>query len=75
MSDTPARELHDNLRERIRSCIPRQVMIDDFWIGLRHEVKFTQPYDKYHFGCMSDAFTAAEQQADIPELPEEQFAY
>ena len=68
MSDAAARELHVDLRERIRGSIPRQVMIDDFWIGLRHEAKFTKSYDQYHFGCMVDAFTAAERQEVSSDL-------
>ena len=35
MPETPARTLHNDLRERIRDGVPRQVMIDDFWLGLR----------------------------------------
>ena len=41
MSDVAARELHDQLRERIGGTITRQIWIDDFWLGLRHEIKFT----------------------------------
>ena len=27
-------------------------MIDDFWTSLRRDARFSQSYDRYHFGCM-----------------------
>ena len=37
-------------------------MIDDFWMGLGKEIKFTKSCDQYHFGCMIDAGTVANRQ-------------
>ena len=61
-SETLARDLHNDLREPMRDGVPRQVIIDDFWIGLRQEVKFTKFYDQHQFGCMIDSGTAAQRQ-------------
>jgi hypothetical protein len=68
MSDAPARELHDAVRDRIRGTIPRQVMIDDFWIDLRHEIKLTKSCGRYHFGRMKEDFTTAEHQAVVVDI-------
>ena len=52
MMAEPARALHDNLRHRIRDGAPRQIMIDDCWIGLTKEQRFVTSSDGgYHFGC------------------------
>ena len=68
MSEVAARELHDLLRERIRGAIPRQIWIDDFWLSLRHEIKFTQSHDRYRFGCMKGDFSSSELEQAIGDL-------
>ena len=39
----------------IRFLVPNQVMIDDFWISIRRDARFTQSYGRYHCGCMVGA--------------------
>ena len=55
MSEPAARELHVAIMVAIRFPVPNQVMIDDFWISIRRDARFTQSYGRYHCGCMVGA--------------------
>ena len=68
MPDVGARYLRDELRKRIRGAVPRPIMVDDCWLGFCYEIKFTQSYDRYHFGCRKSDLSSAELTPVVDDL-------
>ena len=67
MSTPEARALHRDVRRAIKECIPRQIMIDDFWIELKEKhQEFTKSSDTgQHFGCLQAEYVNWEMIEDL----------
>jgi hypothetical protein len=67
MSTPEARALHRDLRRAIKDYIPRQIMIDDFWIELqrKHQESTKSSDSGYHFGCLQADYASLDMIEDL----------
>ena len=67
MNTPEARALHRDLRRAIKDYIPRQIMVDDFWIELKqkHQRIIKSSDSGYHFGCLQADYASLDMIEDL----------